>query len=136
LVEIGETVFVGVLIENVGVLNGQTEFFKPLIWNRWMHLGVLQRGRQAVRADEMFFRNKKAGARAAFPLCRMLELLRRAIELRRDGRRRGSFCPRRLQRDEAVTELDGAPPNGDGGNEKEGRSCDERDAMGMRLNPG
>ncbi len=76
-----------------------------------MHLGVLQRGRQAVRADEMFFRNKKAGARAGSPLCRMLELLRRAIEFDCDCGRRGGFRRRRLRAEEPVAELDGAPPN-------------------------
>ena len=57
-----------------------------------MHLGILQRGRQAVCADEMSFRNKKPRARAGFPLCRLLELLRCAIEFHRDGGLRGSFC--------------------------------------------
>src|SRR6266540_6351823 len=134
-VEIGETVFVWVLIENAGVFDGQTVFFEPLIWDRRMHLGVLQRGRQAVCADEMFFWNKKPEARAGSPLCRMLKLFCPVIEFDRDGGRRGSFCSRRLRANEPVAELDGAPPNADGGNEKEDRRRDEHDAIVMRLNP-
>ena len=68
LVEIGKTVFVGVLIENVGVFDVQTVFFKPFIWDRRMHLGILQRGRQAVWADEMSFRNEKSRARAGLSI--------------------------------------------------------------------
>ena len=100
-----------------------------------MYLRVLQRGRKTVRADEMSFRNEKPRARTAFPLCRLLELLRRAIEFHRHGGLRGSFCARLLLSDEAIAKLNGAPQNGDGGNEKQDRCCDERDAIVMRLNP-
>src|SRR5207248_4199337 len=64
------------------VCSSDLVFFEPLIGNRRMHLGILQRRRQAVCADEMSFRNEKPRARTAFPLCRLLELLRRVIEFR------------------------------------------------------
>ena len=67
-VQTREAIAVGVLIENVGVFDGQTVFFEPGIGDRRMHLRILQRGWQAVGADEMFFRNEKPGARAGFPL--------------------------------------------------------------------
>src|SRR5439155_7099520 len=117
--EISEAVFVGVLIESVGVFDRQTVFFEPLIRNRGVHLGVLQRRRQAVCADKMFFRNEQPGALAGFPLCRILELLRRAIEFDRDWGLRGRLSPGGLRSDESVAKLNGAPPNADRGNEKE-----------------
>ena len=58
-IEIGEAVLIGVLIESVVVFDWQTVFFEPVIGNWSVHLRVLQRGRQAVRADEMFFRNEQ-----------------------------------------------------------------------------
>src|SRR5205809_1859798 len=100
-----------------------------------MYLRVLQRGRKTVRADEMFLRNKKPRTGAGFPLRRLLELLRCAIEFDCDRRLRGSFRARRLRREKPVPELDRAPPNGDGGNEKEQRRSHDRDAVVMRLNP-
>src|SRR5206468_9722292 len=118
-VEIGEPVLVGILIENVGVFDRQTVFFEPIIRNRSMYLRVLQRGRKTVRADEMFLGNKKPRTGAGFPLRRLLELLRCAIELECDRRLRGSFRGRRLRREKPVPELDGAPANSAGRNEKE-----------------
>src|SRR5438046_386860 len=100
-----------------------------------MHLRVLQRGRQTVRADEMFFRNEQPGAGAGFPLCRMLELLRCAIEFDRDRRLRGTLSSGRLRSDETIAKLNDAPPNADGGNEKERRSSNNRHAVIIRLNP-
>ena len=37
-VEIGEAIAVGILIENIGIGDGQTIFLEPLIWHRRMHL--------------------------------------------------------------------------------------------------
>ena len=135
LVEIGEAVAIGILFENVGILDGQSILFEPIVRHRRMDLCVLQRRRQTVCADEMSFRNEKPGARAGFPLRRVLELLGGAIEFNRDGRRRGSFLRRRLLRDQTVPELDGAPPNPNRRNEKEDACRDERDSVVMRLNP-
>src|SRR4029077_19028540 len=50
-------------------------------------------------------------------------------------RLRGCFRRRLLRANEPIAKLDGAPPNGDGGNEKEDRRCDERHTIVMRLNP-
>ena len=118
-VEIGEPILIGVLIESVGVFDGQRIFFKPLVRHRRMHLRVLQRGGHAVGPDEMFFRNEKARAHAGFPLDRFLELLGGAIELDRHGRRRRSFGRNGWRSDQPVAELDGTPPNDKGRNEKE-----------------
>ena len=134
-VKIGETVVVGVLIKSVGVFDRQTVFFEPIIGDWGMHLGVLKRGRQAVCTNEMSFGNEKPRARAAFPLCRLLELLCRAIEFHRDGGLRGSFCVRLLCSDKPVAKLDDTPPNGDGRNEKKHRCRDENRAIVLRLNP-
>ncbi len=135
LIQIGEAVGIGILIENIRVLDRQVVFFEPVVRHRRMHLRVLQRRRPTVCADEMFLRNEKPRARAGFPLCRMLELLRGASEFDRDGRRRGGFCRRRLLGDQAVAELDGVPPNENRGKKKKSRSRDERDAIVMCLNP-
>src|SRR5947207_10511883 len=110
-VKISEAVLVGVLIENAGVFDRQTVFFEPIIRNRSMYLRVLQRGRKTVRADEMFLRNKKPRTGAGFPLRRLLELLRCAIEFDCDRRLRGSFRARRVRREKAVPEPARAPPN-------------------------
>jgi hypothetical protein len=65
----------------------------------------------------------------------MLEIFRRAIQFDRDRRLRRSFGSRRLLSDKTIAELDGAPPNGDGGNEKKRRCSDQRNAIVMLLNP-
>src|SRR5262249_10473164 len=109
--------------------------FEPIIRDWGMHLGVLKCGRQAVCTDEMSFGNEKPRTRAAFPLCRLIELFCRAIEFHGDRGLRGSFWPRGLRADETIAELDNVPPNGDGRNEKQDRCRDERDAIVMRLNP-
>src|SRR5947208_1243192 len=100
-----------------------------------MHLGVFQRRGQAVGANEMFFWNKKSGTSAGFPLRRMLELLRRAIELRSDRRRRGILWRRSGWRDQAIPKLNRVPPNRNGRNEKENSGSDKRNPIVMRLNP-
>ena len=48
-----------------------------------MHLRVLQGGGQAVRPDEMFFRNEEARAPAESPLRRLREFLRGGVHLQR-----------------------------------------------------
>jgi len=70
-----------------------------------MHLRVLQRSRQAVCADEMFFRNEKPRAGAGFPLCRMLELLRCAIECEALFLRDGCGVTRRLPNSMALHQM-------------------------------
>src|SRR5436309_4668016 len=100
-----------------------------------MDLGVFQRRGQAVGANEMFFRNKKSGTSAGFPLRRMLELLRGAIEFRRDRWRRSILWRRSGWRDQAIPKLDGIPPNRNGRNEKENHGSAKRDPIVMRLNP-
>ena len=67
----------------------------------------------------MFFRNEQAGARAGFPLQRLLELFRGVIELDCDRRLRGGFRRNCRRSNKTIAELDCAPPNGEGGNEKE-----------------
>jgi hypothetical protein len=64
-----------------------------------MDLCVLQSRRQTVCPDKMSFWNEKPGARARFPLRRVLELFGGATEFNRDSRLRGSFLRRRLLRD-------------------------------------
>ena len=100
-----------------------------------MYLCVLQCGWEAVRADEMFLGNKQTGACAGFPLGWLLELFRCVIQFDRDRRRRSGFWTRRLLSHESIAELDNAPPNADGGNEKERRSSNNRHAVIIRLNP-
>src|SRR4030095_9870596 len=97
-VEIGEAVTIGILIENVALLDRQGILFEPVVRHWRMDLCVLQGCRQTVGADEMSFWNKKPGPRAGFPLRRVLELLCGAIEFNRDRGRRGSFLRRRLLR--------------------------------------
>src|SRR6266508_5839732 len=125
-VEIGEAVAIGILIESVGILDGKSILFEPLVRHRRMDLGILQRCGQTVCSDEMSFRNEKAGASARLPLRWVLELLCGVIELNRHGRRRGSFWRRRLLCDQTVPELNGAPPDPNRGNEKEDPRRDER----------
>src|SRR5207237_168373 len=108
---------------------------EPIVRHRRMHLGVFQRRGLTVGANEMFFGNKKSGTSAGFPLRRMLEPLRGAIELRCDRRRRGILWRRSGWRDQAIPKLDGIPPNEDGGKEKENPGNDKRDPIVMRLNP-
>src|SRR6266404_272395 len=100
-----------------------------------MHLRVVQRRRHAIRRNEMFLRYEKTGAGAGFPLDRLLELLRGAIELRCDRRLRGRFRRDPARSDQLVAELDGAPPNGDSGNEQENRRSDKHRSIVIRLKP-
>src|SRR5215475_7199106 len=100
-----------------------------------MHLRVLQRRRQTVFGNEMFFRNKESGASTGFPLGRTLKALRGSIELRCDKWRGRVFRRRRRLRYQAIPKLNGVPPNGDGGHEKENPSGNKRDSIVMRLNP-
>src|SRR4029453_14221271 len=79
-VQIGKAVAIGILVESVGILDGQGILFEPIVRDRRMDLCVLQRCRQTVCADEMSFRNKKTGASAGFPLGWVLELLCGTIE--------------------------------------------------------
>ena len=83
----------------------------------------------------MFFRNEKTRARAGFPLQRLFQLLRGAIELERDRRLRSGFRRNRRRSDKAIVELNGAPPNGDGANEKENRRSHQHRAIVIRLKP-
>ena len=100
-----------------------------------MHLRVLQRRRHAVRANKMFFRNKEPGARAGFPLPRVVELLRGAIKLDGDRRLRGRFRRNCRRSDKAIVKLNGAPPNRDGRNEKQNRRSHQHRAIVIRLKP-
>src|ERR1700745_3854786 len=100
-----------------------------------MHLHVSQRGRQTVATDEMFLRNEEPRAHAAFPWQRLLELLRGAIEFDRDRRRGGRFRRCWQRSDKAIVELDGTPPNRQGGNKKEHRRGHEHRVIVMSLKP-
>src|SRR5262245_18300477 len=83
----------------------------------------------------MLFWNKKAGAYAGFPLQRLLQLIRGAIEVDCDRRLRGGFRWSCRRRDKAVVELNRAPPNGDGRNEEKNRGSHHRRAIVIRLKP-
>src|ERR1043166_1371700 len=112
-IEIGEPVLVGIFLERIGVFDWQDILFKPFVRHRRMHLRVVQRGWHAIGPDEMFFRDEKTRARTGLPLKGFLELLGSAIERRRDLGLGGSFRPKPWRRNKSITELDGAPPNGD-----------------------
>src|SRR5437870_12085869 len=100
-----------------------------------MYLRVLQCRGHAVGTDEMFFRNEQARARGGFPLERLFQLLRGAIELDRDRRLRSGFRRNRRRSDKAIVELNGAPPDGDGANEKENRRSNQHRAIVIRPKP-
>ena len=134
-VEIIEPILVGILFKSVGVFDGQRIFFEPLVRHRRMHLRVFQGRRHAVRADEMFFRNEQTGARAGFPLQRLLELFRGEIELDCDRRLRGGFRWNCRRSNKTIVELDCAPPNGNGGNEKKTRRSHQHRAIVICLKP-
>ena len=74
-IEVIETVAVWVLFQHVGVGNGQSELFNPLVWHRWVHFGRLQCRRLTIRSDKVLFRNKKTGPPAESPLWRLVQLL-------------------------------------------------------------
>src|SRR6266487_3933303 len=88
LVQIGETVSIGILIEDIPFRDWQAKLLKPVIWHRWVYLCILQRRRQTVGTDKMFFRNEKPRAAAGLPLRRVLELLGGTIKLNSLGGRR------------------------------------------------
>src|SRR5579884_1121340 len=116
--EIGEPVAVRILFKDVCVLNGQIKFLEPVIGHRWMHLGVLKGSRQAVGADEMFFRNKKARARPRFPLGGLLKLCHCPIQFQRCSRRRSRFGRWRGFAAKTVSKLNSVSPNEQRGNKK------------------
>ena len=59
LIEIGEAVAIGIFIESIRILDRQAKLLEPLIRHGRVHHCGLQRRRQVVRTDEMFFRNEK-----------------------------------------------------------------------------
>src|SRR6266487_3507678 len=58
-IEIGEAVVIGIFIEDIRILDRQAKLLEPLVRYGWMHHSGLQRCRQVVGTDEMFFRNEK-----------------------------------------------------------------------------
>src|SRR5438270_8463231 len=91
-VEVIETVAVRILFQDVGVGNGQAELLNPFVRHRWMHFSGLQGCGLSIRADEMFFRNKKSGTPAEGPLRWLPQFLRGIFDLLRfAGRRSGSL---------------------------------------------
>ena len=91
LFQIVEAVAVRILSQHVRFRNRQAELLQPFVRHRRMHLRVLQRGGQAVRPNEMFFRHEEPGAPAESPLRRLAQLLRRRLQLERFFRGRGGL---------------------------------------------
>src|SRR6266850_5954782 len=87
-VEVIETVAVRILFQDVGVGDGQAELLDPFVRYRRMYFGGLQGGGLSVRADEMFFRNKKPGTPAKGPLRWLPQFLQGIFNLLRFARRR------------------------------------------------
>ena len=71
----------------------------------------------------------------AFHCSGFCQLLRGAIELDRDRRLRGGFRRNCRRSDKTIVELDGAPPDGEAGNEKEPRGSHQHRAIVIRLKP-
>src|SRR4029077_432298 len=87
-VEVSETVAVRILFQDVGVGDGQAELLDPFIRHRRRLCGSLQGCRLSVRADEMFFRNKKPGTPTKGPLRWLPQFLEGIFNLLRFARRR------------------------------------------------
>src|SRR5436309_15220348 len=87
-VEVSETVAVRILFQYVGVVNRQAELLDPFVRHRRMHFRGLQGCGLSVRADEMFFRNKKAGTPAERPLRWLSQFLQSIFRPFRFARRR------------------------------------------------
>src|SRR5205809_7758180 len=106
-IEIGEAVVIGIFIEDIRILDRQAKLLEPLVrYGRMYHCG-LQRRRQVVGADKMFFRNEKSRAPAKLPLRGLLELFGSTIKLDSLARRGGRFGRRRglLLRGQSISEL-------------------------------
>src|SRR5437870_1628158 len=86
--EVSETVAVRILLQHVGIGNRQAELLDPFVRHWRMHFRGLQGCRLSVRADEMFFRNKKPGTPAKGPLRRLSQFLQGIFNLLRFARRR------------------------------------------------
>jgi hypothetical protein len=89
--EVAKAIAVRVLGENARVRDGELEVLQPLVGHRRMHLGGLQRRRQAVRGDEVFFGNEKTGASAESPLCRLPEFLHGVLDFESSWRGHGGL---------------------------------------------
>src|SRR5207247_914461 len=90
-IEIGKAVAIGIFIEEIRILDRQAKLLEPLVRHGRMYHCGLQRRRQVVGADEMFFRNEKPRTPAEFPLRGLLELFRSTIKLDSFARRGGRF---------------------------------------------
>src|SRR6266446_9986062 len=136
LVEVIETVAVRILFQDVGIGDGQSELLDPFIRHRRMYFGGLQGGGLAVRADEMFFRDKKPGAPAEGPLCRLSELLQSIFDLFRfAGRRSAPLRGMRLQVGELRLEPDRALENAKRAHQQDCDTRDQNNALVIFLQP-
>src|SRR5438132_14399170 len=88
LVEIGETIAVGILFEHIAIRDRQTELLKPFVRHWGMHFRRMQSRRLAVSADEMLLRNEEPGTSAKRPLWRLTQMLRCRFHRRCFSRRR------------------------------------------------
>src|SRR5438045_7700405 len=111
-VEVIEPVAVRILFQYVGVGNRQAELLDPFVRYRRMHFGGLQGCGLSVRADEMFFRNKKPGTPAEGPLRWLPQFLQSIFRLFRfAGWRSGALRGVGLQLGKLRLEPDGALEN-------------------------
>src|SRR6059058_1934844 len=135
-VEVSETVAVRILFQDVGVGDGQAELLDPFIRHRRMHLGSLQGGGLSVRADEMFFRNKKPGTPAKGPLRWLPQFLQGIFNLLRFARRRsGPLRGVELQLSELRLEPNRALEYAKRAHQQDRDTRDQNDALVIFLQP-
>src|SRR5213075_397711 len=135
-VQVSETIAVRILFQDVGVGDGQAELLDPFIRHRRMHLGSLQGCGLSVRADEMFFRNKKPGTPAKGPLRWLPQFLQGIFNLLRFARRRsGPLRGVGLQLSELRLEPNRALEYAKRAHQQDRDTRDQNDALVIFLQP-
>src|SRR5436305_1268847 len=135
-VEVIETVAVRILFQHVGVGNRQAKLLDPFVRHRGMHFGSLQGCGLSVRADEMFFRNKKPGTPAKGPLRWLPQFLQGIFNLLRFARRRsGPLRGVGLQLSELRLEPNRALEYAKRAHQQDHDTRDQNDALVMFLQP-
>src|SRR6267378_4786621 len=136
LVEIGEAIAVGILLEHVAIGDRQAELLKPFVRYRRMHFRRVQSCRLAVSADEMLLRNEQPGTSAKRPLWRLAQLLRCRFHRHCfSRRRRGQLRRARLRCREMFVEMYCPVENPDPGKQQDCGGNDECDAFVILPHP-